>query len=80
MEAVRILCRPHEEVATALAVLEENERLLHDSRGSSGGWLRRLLGRSADTAGRQPLVQGAVCGAGSARPENGDHRLPRIHR
>jgi hypothetical protein len=51
MEAVRILCRPHEEVAVALAVLEENERLLHDSRGSSGGWFRRLLGRNADQQG-----------------------------
>jgi hypothetical protein len=51
MEAVRILCRPHEEVAAALAVLEENERLLHDSRGASGGWLRRLLGRGAEQQG-----------------------------
>ena len=44
MDAVRILCRPHEEIATALAILEENERLLAESRGSGGGWLKRLLG------------------------------------
>jgi hypothetical protein len=48
LEAVRILSRPHEELATALAILEENERLLLlENRGSGGGWLRRLLGRRA---------------------------------
>ena len=47
MDAVRILCRPHEELATALAILEENERLLTESRGSGGGWLKRLLGVGA---------------------------------
>jgi hypothetical protein len=45
MEAVRILSRPHEELATALAILQENERLLLEGRGTGGGWLRRLLGR-----------------------------------
>ncbi|HTP57843.1 MAG TPA: hypothetical protein VMM82_02935, partial [Spirochaetia bacterium] len=50
LEAVRILSRPHEELATALVILEENERvLLLENRGSSGGWLRRLLGRKAST-------------------------------
>jgi hypothetical protein len=44
MDAVRILCRPHEDLAKALAILEENERLLLESRGSGGGWLKRLLG------------------------------------
>ena len=44
MEAVRLLSRPHEDLATAIAVLEENERLLHDSRGASGGWLKRIFG------------------------------------
>ena len=48
LEAVRILSRPHEELATALAILEENERvLLLENRGSAGGWLRRLLSRKA---------------------------------
>jgi hypothetical protein len=71
MEAVRILCRPHEEVATALAVLEENERLLHDSRGSGGGWLRRLLGRSGDQQGesRSFKVQYAEPGVPDPRTE-----------
>ena len=44
MDAVRTICRPHEELATALAILEENDRLLTESRGSRGGWLKRLLG------------------------------------
>jgi hypothetical protein len=44
MDAVRILCRPREELATALAILEQNERLLAESRSSRGGWLKRLLG------------------------------------
>ena len=44
MDAMKILCRPNEELATALAVLEENERLLAGSRGPGGGWLKRLLG------------------------------------
>ncbi len=44
LEAVRILSRPHEELATALAILEENERLLLlENRASGVGWLRRLL-------------------------------------
>jgi hypothetical protein len=47
MEATRILARPHEELATAVAVLEENERLLLDSRGTGGGWLKRFLGVGA---------------------------------
>jgi len=54
LEAVRMLCRPHEELATAQAVLEENERLLYDARGAGGGWLRRLLGiGSAPEAGER---------------------------
>jgi hypothetical protein len=71
MEAVRILCRPHEDVATALAVLEENERLLRDSRGLGGGWLRRLLGRGADpqTESRSYKVQFAEPGVPTPRTE-----------
>jgi hypothetical protein len=48
LEATRLLCRPHEELATALAILEENERLLLEGR-STGGWLKRLLGRGGGT-------------------------------
>jgi hypothetical protein len=44
MDALRILCRPHEELATALAILEENERVLLEAHTQGGGWLRRLLG------------------------------------
>ena len=46
LEAVRLLSRPNEELATAIAVLEENERLLTETRSSGGGWLRRLFGSS----------------------------------
>ncbi len=56
MEAVRILCRPHEDIATALAVLEENERLLRESH-SGGGWLRRLLGRGPDAQEQSRLYK-----------------------
>jgi hypothetical protein len=71
LEAVRILCRPHEEIATALAVLEENERLLHTSRASSGRWLRRLLGRGPDQQGesRTYKVQYAEPGVPAPRTE-----------
>jgi hypothetical protein len=43
LDAIRIISRPHEEIATALAVLEENEKLLGAPR-QSGGWLKRLFG------------------------------------
>jgi hypothetical protein len=42
MEAVRLLSRPHEELVTALVVLEENEQLIHGNPGG-GGWLKRLF-------------------------------------
>jgi hypothetical protein len=44
LEAVRLLCRPSEDLATAVAVLEENERIVIESRRSKVGWLRRLFG------------------------------------
>ncbi len=45
LDAVRLLSRPNEELATAIAVLEENERVIMEARGgNSGGWLKRLLG------------------------------------
>ncbi|MGA2975359.1 MAG: hypothetical protein ABSF77_08630 [Spirochaetia bacterium] len=47
LEAVRLFSRPHEELATALAVLEENERIILGSRGGGSGWFRRLLGVGA---------------------------------
>jgi hypothetical protein len=43
LEAVRLLSRPHEEITTALAVLEENEKLLTEQK-SRGGLLRILFG------------------------------------
>jgi hypothetical protein len=44
LDAVRLLSRPNEDFATAIAILEENERLLAESRAPSGGWLKRLFG------------------------------------
>jgi hypothetical protein len=44
LEAVRLFARPSEDFSTAVAVLEENERLLAENKGSGGGWLKRLLG------------------------------------
>jgi len=43
LEAVRLLCRPSEDLATAVAVLEENERIVIESRTVKVGWLRRLF-------------------------------------
>jgi hypothetical protein len=43
LEAVRLLSRPHDEITTALAVLEENEKLLTEQK-SRGGFLRMLFG------------------------------------
>ena len=59
MDAVRILCRPNTELATALAIIEQNEQLLAESRGSGGGWLKRLLGvgASSQAAARTYKVQ-----------------------
>jgi hypothetical protein len=47
MDAVRLLSRPHDELGTAVAVLEENERLLREAHVNGGGWLKRLLGGGA---------------------------------
>jgi len=44
LEAVRLLCRPSEDLATAVAVLEENERIIVEAHKTGGSWLRRLLG------------------------------------
>ncbi len=68
LEAVRILCRPHEEISTALAVLEENKRLLHDSRGT-GGWFRRLLGRSGDSEGESRTYKAQYAEPGVPAPK-----------
>lgn len=46
LEAVRLLCRPSEDLATAVAVLEENERIVIESRSRKVGWLRRLFTRA----------------------------------
>ncbi|HTO22299.1 MAG TPA: hypothetical protein VMQ10_07420 [Spirochaetia bacterium] len=44
LEAVRLLCRPSEDLATAVAILEENERIIMESHTQKVSWLRRLLG------------------------------------
>jgi hypothetical protein len=73
-EAARLIARPHEELATAIAILEENERMLLDSRGSGGGWLKRLLGvGGAQTAAvRTYKVQYAEPGVPAPKTETID--------
>ena len=74
MDAVRLFSRPSEDFATAIAVLEENEKLLAESRGSGGGWLKRLLGASpaAKTDDRQYKVQYAEPGVRTPKTETID--------
>jgi hypothetical protein len=73
-EAARLIARPHEELATAAAILEENERLLLDSRGAQGGWLKRLLGGSGEktTAARTYKVQYSEPGVPTPKTETID--------
>jgi hypothetical protein len=73
-EAARLIARPHEELATAIAILEENERLLVDSRGTGGGWLKRLLGVGAEksAAVRSYKVQYAEPGVPAPKTETID--------
>jgi hypothetical protein len=71
MEALRLLSRPHEELATAVAVLEENERILLESRGASGGWLKRIFGggSGAPADGHTYKVEYAEPGVPAPRTE-----------
>jgi hypothetical protein len=71
MEAVRLFSRPNEELATAVAVLEENEKLLGDSRGASGGWLKRIFGGGpgAPSNDRSYKVQYSEPGAATPKTE-----------
>jgi hypothetical protein len=46
LEALRILCRPHEELVTAVESLVETERLLQAKESGLGSALRRLFGRA----------------------------------
>jgi hypothetical protein len=73
-EATRLIARPHEELATAIAILEENERLLLDSHGTGGGWLKRLLGVGAEkgVASRSYKVQYAEPGVPAPKTETID--------
>ncbi|MGO9307627.1 MAG: hypothetical protein ACLQDL_01230 [Spirochaetia bacterium] len=74
LDSVRLFSRPSEEFATAIAVLEENEKLLAESRSSGGGWLRRLLGTApaAKTDDRQYKVQYADPGVRTPKTETID--------
>lgn len=74
LDAVRFLSRPSGEFSTALAVVEENERLLAESRGTGGGWLKRLLGtaHAAKTDERVYKVQYAEPGVPTPKMETID--------
>jgi hypothetical protein len=71
LDAVRLFSRPSEEYSTAIAVLEENERLLAELRGSGSSWLQRLLGTtpSAKTDDRIYKVQYADPGVPTPKSE-----------
>lgn len=74
MDAVRLLSRPHEEIATALAVLEENEKLINAPKANSGGWLRKLFGGGGapNEAGRNYKVQFTEPGSPALKTETID--------
>jgi len=71
MEAVRLFSRPNEELATAAAVLLENERILLEAHGAAGGWLKRILSGNAgaETDGRSYKVQYAEPGVAAPKTE-----------
>jgi hypothetical protein len=72
LEAVKLLCRPHEELATAIAVLEENERILLEKKDNVS-WLRRLFGGGGQqTEDRSYKVQYAEPGVPIPKSETID--------
>jgi hypothetical protein len=77
MDTVRLFSRPSEELATAIVVLEENERLLADSKESGAGWLKRLLGTTpnAKADNRIYKVQYAEPGVPTPKTETIDFPL-----
>jgi hypothetical protein len=68
LEAVRLIARPHEEIATALAVVEENERMLQESSASTG-WLWRLLGRGGSKHAGERVYKVPYDEPGAAEPK-----------
>jgi hypothetical protein len=76
MDAVRLFSRPSEDFSTAIAVLEENERLLAETKGSGGGWFKRLLGTApaAKTDDHIYKVQYADPGVPTPKTETIDFR------
>jgi hypothetical protein len=72
LDAIRILSRPHEEIATALAILEENEKVLGAVK-PSGGWLRKLFGGGGSKeAARTYKVQFSEPGSPAIKVESID--------
>ncbi len=72
LDAIRILGRPHEDIATALAVLEENEKALGAPK-AGGGWLKKLFGgRGPKEADRTYKVQYSDPGSPAIKVENID--------
>ena len=76
LEAVRLLARPSEDLATAVAVLEENERMVQEAQAAHVGWFRRLLGGGGGSAARPDervyKVQYAEPGVPAAKNEDID--------
>jgi hypothetical protein len=73
LDALRQLARPNEELATALAALEENEKTLASGARQDGGWLRRMLGsRPQKEQPRAYTVEYAEPGVATPRTERVD--------
>jgi hypothetical protein len=74
LDAVRLFARLSEDFSTAIAVLEENERLLAENKATGGGWLKRLLGGvpAPKTDDRVYKVQYAEPGATTPKTETID--------
>jgi hypothetical protein len=70
IEATRLIARPHEELATAIAVLEENEKVLRESQAQGGGWLKRLFGGGEKPGtSREYKVEYTEAGTAAAKTE-----------
>jgi hypothetical protein len=78
LETVRLLSRPSEELATAITVLEENERLVTESRGSGGGWLKRLFGGGSTPKSADRIYKVQYAEPGVPEPRNETIDFPRF--
>jgi hypothetical protein len=69
MEAARLLSRPHEELVTALVVLEENEQLILGGQGGGGGWLKRLFAGGSSPQSKDHVYKLQYADPGAPAPK-----------